>query len=118
MTDMQYHPIDLPLHDTSEIPAGLGIRNLSVGTLRDGTLLFQGIISNTQNKAVPGYVIVYLELRRDDSVPVATSPPQMSERNLPAGGTYAYFYVTPEPLEENITAYRIIMQISDGYPGV
>ncbi len=60
VTDMQYRPVDLPLRNTSEIPAGLVIRNLTVGTLNDGTLLFQGMVSNTRNEAVPGYTIEYI----------------------------------------------------------
>ncbi len=118
VTDMQYRPVDLPLRNTSEIPAGLVIRNLTVGTLNDGTLLFQGMVSNTRNEAVPGYTIVYIEVLGNDSAPVAMSPPLVSERNLPAGGTFQYFYVTLEPFKENITAYRMIVQISGSYPGV
>ena len=118
VTDMQYRPIDLPLRNTSEIPEGLVVSNLTVGTLNDGTLLLQGMISNTRNEAVPGYTIVYLELLGKDSAPVEMSPPLVSEKNLPAGGTFPYFYKTLEPLKENITAYRMIVQISDNYPGV
>ncbi len=118
VTDMQYRPIDLPFRNTSEIPAGLAISNLTVGTLNDGTLLFQGLVSNTRNEAVPGYTIVYIEVLGNDSAPVAMSPPLVSEKNLPAGGTFPYFYVTPEPFKENITAYRMIVQISGMYPGV
>ncbi len=118
VTDMQYRPIDLPLRSNSEIPAGLDVSTLTVGTLNDGTLLFQGTISNTQKDAVPGYTIVYLELLGNDSAPVVMSPPLVSERNLPEGGEFRYFYITPVALEENVTAYRIIVQISDGYPGV
>jgi hypothetical protein len=118
VTDMHYRPIDLPLRSNSIIPAGLDISNLTVGILNDGTLLFQGMISNTQKEAVPGYTIVYLELLGNDSAPVAMSPPLVSERNLPGGGKFPYFYITPEPLKENITAYRMIVQISNSYPGV
>lgn len=118
VTDMQYRPIDLPLRNNTEIPAGLVIRNLSVGILNDGNLLFQGMISNTQKEAVRGYIIVYIELLGNDSATVATSPPLVSQKNLPAGGIFPYFYVTLEPLKEKITAYRIIVQIYDMYPGV
>ena len=118
VTDMQYRPIDLPLLNTSEIPSGLVASNLSVGTLNDGALLFQGTVSNTRNEAVPGYTIVYIEVLGNDSAPVAMSPPLVLKRNLPAGGTFPYFYVTLEPFKENITAYRMIVQISGSYPGV
>lgn len=118
VTDMQYRPIDLPLRSNPEIPAGIIMSNLTVGTLNDGNLLFRGKVSNTRNEAVRGYTIVYIEVLGNDSAPVTMSPPLVSERNLPAGGTFPYFYVTLEPLKENITAYRMIVQVSDSYPGV
>lgn len=118
VTDMQYRPIDLPLRSNHEIPAGLVMSNLTVGILNDGNLLFQGMVSNTRKEAVPGYTIVYIEVLGNDSAPVTMSPPLVSERNLPAGETFPYFYVTLEPMKENITSYRMIVQISDRYPGV
>lgn len=51
---MEYSPIDLPLRNNSEIPAGLAISNLTVGNLNDGTLLFQGMIFNTRKRSDPG----------------------------------------------------------------
>jgi hypothetical protein len=118
VTDMLYRQIDLPLRNNPEIPAGLEISNLSVGTLKDGNLLFRGMVSNTRTEPVPGYTIVYIEMLGKDSTPVAMSPPLVSEKNLPAGETFPYFYVTLEPSKENITAYRMIVQISGRYPGV
>jgi hypothetical protein len=118
VTDMEFYPIDLPCAGTSEIPAGLVMSNLTVGTLKDGTLLFRGTVTNTRKDAVPGYTIVYIEVLGPDSAPVALSPPMVSVRDLPAGGTFPYFHVTLEPLKENITACRFIVQISGSYPGV
>ncbi len=118
MTDMEYRTIDLPLRNNSEIPEGLEISNLSVGTLKDGNLLFQGMITNTRTEAVPGYASVYIELLGNDSAAVATSPPLVSKRNLPAGGSFQYFYVTIEPPGGNVTSYRIFIQVSGEYPGV
>jgi hypothetical protein len=117
VTDMEYRPLDLPLH-VSEVPAGITMSNQTVGILKDGTLLFKGIVSNTREKAVPGYTIAYIEVLGNDSAPIGMSPPMVSPRDLPAGGSFPYYYFTLEPVGENATGYRFSVQVSTSYPGV
>jgi hypothetical protein len=118
LMDMQYEPIDLPSTVPSGIPAGLLLRNNSVGTLKDGNLLFSGELKNEETATIPGYIIVTLEVLGNDSKVLKTSHPLASDRDLPSHGTFRYFYVTTEPLNRTVTSYRILIQIADRYPGV
>ncbi len=91
MTDMEYRTIDLPLRNNSEIPEGLEISNLSVGTLKDGKPALPGNDTNTRTDSGPWLCIRIHRAAWNDSAAVATSPPLVSKRNLPAGGSFQYF---------------------------
>jgi len=114
--DMEYRSIELP-RDTA-VPYGLTLSNSSVGTLKDGNLLFRGTITNTGKEPAAGYVVVTIELLGNDSSIIVTSPPLVSPRDLPAGEAFPYFYVTLTPVNGRVSAYRILVQIVDRYPGV
>ena len=114
--DMEYRPIELPLSTT--VPTEFSLSNYSVGTLKDGNLLFRGMITNTDKGPVAGYMVVTIEVLGNDSSIVVTSPPLVSPRDLPAGEAFPYFYVTLTPVNEQVSSYRLLVQVMDRYPGV
>jgi hypothetical protein len=118
LVDMHYRPIDLPMAMPSGIPEGILLANSSVGILEDGNLLFLGELLNDRTTTVPGYVVVQVEILGNDSQTLIVSPPLASDRNLPPHATFSYFFLTTEPAGGAAASYRVIVQVTDRYPGV
>jgi len=117
LEDMGYVPSDLPLYST-QAPEGIVISNSTSGRLKDGNMLFRGEVTNERNVPITGYIIVYIEILDEKGDLYRTSHPLVSVRDLGAGRTYQYFYLTNEPVNESVSSYRILVQVSSRYPGV
>ncbi len=118
LVDMHYRPTNLPMAMPTGIPEGILLANNSVGVLKDGNLLFLGEVTNDRTSAVPGYVVVQVELLGNDSQTLMVSPPLASDRNLPPRASFRYFFLTTEPEGDAAASYRVIVQVTDRYPGV
>lgn len=116
--DMQYRPMDLPLQPGIKIPGGLVLENHSVGTLKDGNLLFRGTIRNTQDTPVQGYIIVSIDILGNNSRTLLSSYPVVSHRDIPSNGVFDYFYATTTPVTGTPEMYRMMVQVASRYPGV
>lgn len=118
LVDMHYRPIDLPMAMPSGVPEGILLINNSVGVLKDGNLLFLGEVTNDRTNAISGYVVVQVEILGNDSRTLMVSPPLASDRNLPPHASFRYFFLTTEPSGGTAASYRVIVQVTDRYPGV
>ena len=53
--------MDLP-PNAGSIPDGIEISDQSVGTFKDGNMLFRGIVTNVRDVRIQGYIVVYTEI--------------------------------------------------------